>query len=814
MKLKTNKLLTLTLASSLVAITAGCGGSKAAAPTGTTPTPPPADTVAYSDWSGDATLVTATTANGFVAGTATGLDLTPALTGVASLNLASQVAPVNGTVSAITLGGAAVDGVAFASNGATTATELRYFAALHSGTDLGAPVPTTGAEAIWSNGLFQAVGAAGTYATASKTFALTVTFGTADADRTITALVGANTNADAFTATGTSYYISGNYDAAGVITGNVLYGDFSAADNDPDARTAAAGLLTTATGDTPTDPETVGLGVLSGLIGAQGAVGGFYSSGSDGNGETGFAGGFVVSALANLGGVDSNAVYADWSGSATLVTSETEANGFAAGTAAGLGIAALTASTLDLNDTYAIAVDGIPASDTDRDGTPAMAARILPGAGTDGVAFAMHGTGDATRFFAGLHLGTDLGAPIDAQTDISGDWNGLFQAVGATGYAVSKTFVLTVTFDADGDNTIVGFVPVGDDTFTTDGDDSYYLSGTYDENGVITGNILYGDFATGNDLGSDALTAAALALTTATATTGDPSTVGLGVLSGLIGQAEAVGAFYSSGSDGTGTTGYAGGFVSTKTAIAPAVETAVTAFDPISYTDWTGSFSSPTLPTDSATTAPTANAFVTGTATGLSLPSTGNTVVNLTLNSGALTGDVLDGVAFGSTTTSPVFYAGLLNTTDLNGPLTSATAGGAWTGLFQAVGATGYETAAKNFTLTVDFDNTAFNAHVPVGATTVTDASASGVNSYYLAGTFVAATGVMTGTIIRGDYSAGTNAAGARGLAVTALGDTTNVTAGRGTVTGLIGQGGAIGAFFSADTGATGYAGGFVANNP
>ncbi len=779
MKMKTNKLLTLTLATGLVAMTAGCGASKTPAASGgntgggggTGPTV--TDTVAYSDWTSGATQVTATAENGFVAGNAASIALTPALTGVESLNLRSEVAPVNGTVSAITLGGDAVDGVAFASNGTTT--ELRYFAALHSGTDLGAPVPTTGASATWENGLFQAVGAAGTYATASKTFALTVTFGTTDAARTITGLVGANTNADAFTATGTSYYISGTYDAAGVITGNVLYRDFSAAADDAAARLAAAGLLTTATGDTPTDPQTVGLGVLSGLIGAQGAVGAFHSSGSDGDGVTGFAGGFVVSALANLGGVDSNAVYADWSGSDDVTLATTlEDNGFLASVTAdadGLDVPTQTPAitpaftTLNLNSPTHAQVDAQP-------GVAGTGPRTLGGAATNGVAFFSNpGTTPATdaRYFAGLHFGTDLGAPITLTTG-SAEWNGLIQTISGTPAAQfdAKLFRLSVNFV----NSEVSAHVTTDTADTNFGIASYYLTGEYDDAGVITGTVSYSIIANTPE--------------------GRTAATGNGTLSGLISATGAVGAFHSTAD---GAAGYAGGFVARSTAIpAGAV---ITALPVVDYADWTAGATQ-------ATALGTANGFLAGTATSITLLPTGVTAASV--RDGSSTGAITGGVSFfnnpGTTpATDARYYAGLHTDTNLGAPIPLTTANTAmWSGMFETVsGTTGQQVAEKAITLAVTFGATP----TITGSVAVGSGAVDGMPAYHINGQYDAA-GVITGFVA---YSAdATDGATGVGLAITGGG------AGTGTLTGLIGASGAVGAFHSSGSdgnGATGYAGGF-----
>ena len=803
MKLKTNKLLTLTLASSLVAITAGCGGgTKAAAPTGTTPVVVP-DPVTYTEWAAGTTIATDDTANAFLAGVAaiagtggaadTPVTLTGVTTGatVETLNLAYQVTAEVTTpgseATAVTFGGAATNGVAFSATTGTLPADARYFAGVIAGADLGVPLTTTTAAGTW-NGIFQAVGASAI----EKSFVLTVNFTASQ----ISGIVPVGT--DTFTTDGDlSYFFVGDYDSDGVITGDIILRDL-ATDNDDDDAARADGVvdLTAALVTGAASPATDGIGTLSGLIGANGALGAFYSTA---NGALGYAGGFVALTAANVGGDNPNALYAKWSGSDDVTIATTlDANGFLASVttdADGLVFPAPTTAptvvTLNLASEVTPEVVLVQGSENDIEGTDAVSAVILGGAATDGVAFFTTGADATARYFAGLHFGTDLGAPITTDTGTA-DWNGLIQTVSGTPASMfaAKAFTLTVNF---ADSEVSAHVTT-DAAGTDFGIASYYLTGEYDDAGVITGTVSYAIIAD--------------------STTGRDGSTANGVLSGLIGATEAVGAFYSNAEDATG---YAGGFVATSVANAGGVAgTEATHYvaPVVNYADWVPS-PALTAAATTLTTAPTANAFVHGVAAGLSLPATGITTANLNLATGStLTGDAMDGVAFASTDANPVFYAGLINTTDLGAPLTMATAGGAWTGLFQAVGAAGYSADAKAFTLTVDFGTTAFNAHVAAGASTVLDASGANVNSYYLAGTFDAATGLMTGTIIRGDYSAGADADAARALAVTALGDTTGVTDGRGTVTGLIGQGGAIGAFISTATGATGYAGGFVANNP
>ncbi len=821
MKLKTNKLLTLTLASSLVAITAGCGGG----------TKTPAATtgsgngnggneiadVAYSAWSGsdDVTIAADDTDNGFLAGVAATTTPTVApvtLTGVTTgatvetLNLNSIVTAATTTsgtapnivkgVSAVRLGGlnGATNGVAFAHNGDSTPADLRYFAGVIAGADLGQPITATTVTGTWA-GLFQAVGAD----PIRKAFTLTVTF-SATADDTISALIPVD--ADSFTADAMSYYLSGTYDADGVITGNILYGDFSATATDTaGALGVAVTAFGTATDDAATGAATNGVGTLSGLIGEDGVLGAFYSSGADGDGATGFAGGFVASKNPDVGGDDLDNVYADWAAGATQAADTTGDNAFLASNAAGDALtgtpaSGVTPSTLNLASQVAAAVTLVQGSSTDVDGTDGRTVEILGGSADNSVEFFTNpgATAADAQFFAGLHSTTDLGAPITATADVQGVWAGLFQAVGAGDYATAaKPITLTVTFSATADDTITGLVGANtnDDAFSTADGTSYYIRGTYDANGVITGNVLYSDLSAATARPA-ALTAAGSALGLAIADgAASPATDGLGVLSGLIGQDGVVGAFYS---NANGATGYAGGFVASTDANTGGVVTTADAYvDPatvVNLADWTLT----------AATDLTANGFVVGTATG----GTGQTTGAVTISRAT---PALGGVTFfrSGTAAAEFYHAAIHSDTALGAPASTTDGTGTWTGMFGAVGETGYATAARTAMFAISFGTTrTIQGTVAAGTATF----AAGVPAYHINATYTAA-GLISGNIL---YQ-GTSAAADAG--VTSAGTATVATAGFGTVTGLIGAEGLVGAFHSnattGSTGATGYSGGFIA---
>ena len=166
-----------------------------------------------------------------------------------------------------------------------------HYAGIFETTDLGVPVTgKTDATVMWNGQFESSIGSIKT----STAFELEVTFGNARTG-TIEAFVERNNQNSPATV---FFHLNGNYDALGVITGKVYYGEFS----DTDARTQ-------------TDVDAAANGVLSGIIGSNGAVGVFTSGttisadgvimgGTDFN--TGYVGGFVASPIAG------KVSYRDW----------------------------------------------------------------------------------------------------------------------------------------------------------------------------------------------------------------------------------------------------------------------------------------------------------------------------------------------------------------------------------------------------------------------------------------------------------------------------------------------------------------------
>ncbi len=502
-------------------------------------------------------------------------------------------------------------------------------------------------------------------------------------------------------------------------------------------------------------------GIVRGLIGQQGAVGAFRSTHVDNptDTHTSYAGGFVAAPVVD---------YSVWEhsfGTGGLPSVPTTApkpkNQFLQN-----GVAALRGNGFNPVD---------PAS---LDGTSITfgGVALSGGEATDGVTFASAtrgvGTERANYYYAELSSTTNLGSPL-SQTSGRATATGLFRFV--NNYAVQRAvdFKLKITFGDGGAGRINAFIPANLASLSN----AFFLTGTFDGSGVIKGDIYNNSHLKKN--------------TTSAQIDNDPMLrKNHGIIRGLIGQQGAVGAFIS---DATGSSGYAGGFV----ADAPQADIS------IDYLDWVASsfatplVSTPTLVITVPVTTPK-NQFLKDGGTDLS-DSDFNVIAKENLNlkdatyDGTLldvNGDVADGVAFSRGTPDGEsirrFYAEVLNGTNLGEPITDGTKDGSWKGRLGFISVT--ENARMvDFMLNVSFGSTTSNAAGDINATI--DPILQGSNPFVLTGTFDNR-GVIKGT--------------ASDLATR----TPN-----GTLTGLIGQQGAVGAFISDST--TGvYSGGFVAVPP
>ncbi len=339
-----------------------------------------------------------------------------------------------------TLGGESEDGVAFFGLKAKDYghRERPFYAGILSSTDLGAPITGTTDTVLTWNGVFQAMGGQGR--ATHRNFDLTVTF-TGDATGTIGAQVEFGRYNHQF------YQLAGTFDSVGVITGTVGYGVYTYDIN-----------------------QTTTPGKLTGLIGEEGAVGAFIAN-MDGHKGL-YVGGFVVKAPPSV-------QYVDWVNSFDdeLLTSPSTGgsapNQFLKGGAtelSNIGVTGVIRDSLNLADAT-------------------FGGNRLGGDSVDGVAFfrGTHSSG-ARRYYAGILSGTNLGGPV-TQTTGSADWNGSLQIVHSLGVNVQPSavdFTLTVNFGRTGDRagSISSTFRWGPSTLH-----DWTLSGHFDTNGIITGNL-------------------------------------------------------------------------------------------------------------------------------------------------------------------------------------------------------------------------------------------------------------------------------------------------------------------------------------
>ena len=502
-------------------------------------------------------------------------------------------------------GGDATDGVAyfiFQDSG-----QQYHYAGLDSGTDLGAPSFQETGTAIWK-GRFNA-----TKLDQATEFDLEITFGGAgDVAGSIAAFVPSGSD---------HFLLTGDYDANGVISGKVNYGAFMAGTRTPTA-------------------TRVDNGILTGLIGRQGAVGAFLSgTGAKDNitGGTsamdGFAGGFVANPF------QGNVSYSDW---ATFTTPSTIATGATPDPVINQ-LLTTTRNTLNKGDYTGAEVNVNLATATYED-------VALGGSPANGFNTYVIGT---DNYLVGISSTTSLGAALDAQP--VGTWLGSF-VVYEGGVATTTPFELMVDFAGLNINTTV--------TNTL-----YSFTGNFGSNdGTIRGNI-----------------------------SRQATTPSEGSLTGLIGSEGAVGVFVS---DSTALVSYAGGFVAASPAFDGRVNYAdwLASFNPAlatTPTAGTSAFLQATGSTLSTGDLRTPNNVGSITINTLNLSTA-------EYENNPLGGDAEDGVAFfqGYSDNGSDFYAGIFDTTNLGPPITASDASATWRGQFQAINTTPVN---KNFTLDVIF---------------------------------------------------------------------------------------------------------------
>ena len=397
----------------------------------------------------------------------------------------------------------------------------------------------------------------------------------------------------------------------------------------------------------------------------------------------------------------------------------------------------------------------------------------------DGISY-LRGTGN--RVYAGVLLGTDLGAPVTGTAGTTAQWAGVFQdSLDPT--TTTSLFALTVGFSAGGGGTLDALLPV------ISGTNRNGINGTFTADGIISGQVIGGDYAGGGSC----VTSGLPTITDACFT--DNSNRRIAKLTGLIGEQGAVAGFITDDSINGNSTSWAGGFVAVFCGGANPPE-----YCTVDTEDWLGSFN----------TRPSTE--ISGTALGLGgtrvfggflrIPAHQTGLVRTTLlyatsdSSGPFTapanltragsgdnGGSVDGVSYLSGYRFPAVhiannqaFVGILPTTNLGAPLVEQPTTAAWPGFYYDSTVSG--TAQNAITFEIDFSMRDINVMAnSVGAAAPTfDLD---FNNF----------GVITGMVSKGGIDA--------------------------TARGLIGTEGLVGAFV--DTGASSgdvFHGGFVADNP
>ena len=462
-------------------------------------------------------LPVATTRRGFLEGTTTGIDttgFTRVPTGNGNLDFTATAGEGEAMVS---LGGAATDGVAWEEI-EFSSSSFGYYAGIFSGTNMGAPLvrpaTETGAMVTWK-GIIQANGILNTTASlaSSTPFDLEVDL----FNRTLEAYIPYS---GVF-----AFSIEGSYDARGLISGTVLRGEYM--DNTNKNTFIAEGGV-------PGTPNSNNhSGVLTGLIGAKGAVGAFHSDIT----AHGYAGGFVATG-AIVPPPPPNACIAlttcvDTGDLPTYPSkpNEVTGNGF------------LTAEDTGLNMTD-IQINGAPARTIVTDPAP-FTGRRGGADSTNPDGFAYFTTTDAGASpvpisYAGILATTNLGAPLPSTT-ASAVWAGHFSLGAETNIAT---------------NYYVNF-STGRFGFSNAGGDGFGTFTHTDLNGTYTMNAHFGSHASANGYSAGRM-GGTLAI----------SGVGSAFhpdITGLIGEEGVVGIFTKVGSASASV----GGFTATNPAYTP-----------------------------------------------------------------------------------------------------------------------------------------------------------------------------------------------------------------------------------------------------
>ena len=536
----------------------------------------------------------------------------------------------NGT--GLTLADDGVNGFAFARNN-----NNKLYVGLLANTNLGGPLRSDNAtNATWDAKLRVLYFNGTDFMPEEADFELQINYGDANRDNTL-AIAG---NDPSLTTLGAFSIVSGKFTNNGVI-----YGEVNFASNN------------------------VGAGTLTGLIGADGAIGIFKSNDAAdaSTSSIAYVGGFTAAPAAEVepegdGYATFKNHYAAQSGNTELLaladsSASSTTRGFLQGTATGLIETNLTFDSVAGFKSIAIKLGG----NTGNENSP------------DGFAVVSSNNG----IYAGLLSGTDLGAPLASQSSINVEWTGSLNYVAsssARGLSTSSDFTLTVNVN---DGTLTS-TAISIPSFATDG--TMVINGRFgnhaDASGLPTG-VLGGSFALYNNgvLNQSRANEA---------------------LIGLIGADGVLGVFH--------TAGLTGGFWASGDLPDGMEKQDDNQFDPTkpNFGTWTQAFKTAgdnnfVLPVDSRASAFSANKtyFVEGAANGFGLTNVPETTLagNFTEAKNLLRlGTTDSGVIFwqggifiasdqgGGTNVGGVGLAGLLAGTDLGAPLDNNFVSAVWSG--------------------------------------------------------------------------------------------------------------------------------------
>ncbi|MGU9962662.1 MAG: hypothetical protein ACNYPD_00990 [Candidatus Halichondribacter symbioticus] len=429
----------------------------------------------------------------------------------------------------------------------------------------------------------------------------------------------------------------------------------------------------------------------------------------------------------------------------------------------------------------------------------------LGGATTDGVEWAEIRIDDGTtlNYYAGIFSGTDMGAVLVKPaigTKAKVDWKGIIQGNNTLTTITSPTpFTLNVDLF---NRTLKTYIIINNSQ-------AFTIDGIYDAKGLISGTVLRGAYEDTAD----------------PTTFKEKNTAGTqlnpdnhyGTLTGLIGAKGAVGAFHS---DGT-TQGYSGGFIANYTA-PPPPNPCIALGTCVDTADWLAGVT-PT-PLDLPDGANRKSQFLKGTSTGFADRANLNIREALGIQTDDIDIETIEfahadiaagGAAFfggelyvgTKIPRDQYYYAGILAGTNLGAPITETiTTAVRWTGKILSNSNTSSGRFDKNeigtFGVNITFDGD--------DGGTIKEFFQADSSSYFLIDGTFDANGIITGKVELGNKLGNTGT----------INTTTNLYS-PGTLSGIIGQDGAVGAFHSGHTtlrahadNTDRYSGGFIATPP